>query len=87
MWIAKGTGFFPIEVVFGSVKIKVNSVFPLFKEDLTKKQALIAAMLYNLNLRDILTIISIKAHIFLLTIISIKAYTILCFLFVPPTPT
>jgi len=62
-WEEWGSQRYRIEGVFGSIKIKVNSVFPLFREDLAMKRALAAAVLYNLNLLAILTIILIKAHI------------------------
>jgi hypothetical protein len=74
-WEKWGSQRYRIEGVFGSIKIKVNSVFPLFREDLAMKRALAAAVLYNLNLLAILTIILIKAHI------------IICFLFIPPIST
>jgi len=63
--------------VFWSIKIKVNSVFPLFREDLAMKRALAAAVLYNLNLLAILTIILIKAHI----IICFFVHTIYLYFF------
>jgi hypothetical protein len=74
-WEKWGSQRYRIEGVSGSIKIKVNSVFPLFREDLAMKRALAAAVLYNLNLLAILTIILIKAHI------------IICFLFIPPIST
>jgi len=74
-WEEWGSQRYRIGRVFGSIKIKVNSVFPLFREDLAMKRALAAAVLYNLNLLAILTIILIKAHI------------IICFLFIPSIST
>jgi hypothetical protein len=61
-----------IEGVFGSIKIKVNSVFTFFREDLAMKRALAAALLYNLDRLAVLTLILIKAHL------------IIRFLFIPP---
>jgi len=49
-WEEWGSQRYRIEGVFGSIKIKVNSVFPLFREDLAMKRALATAVLYNLDL-------------------------------------
>jgi hypothetical protein len=76
-WEKWGSQRYRIEGVFESIKIKVNSVFPLFREDLAMKRALAAAVLYNLNLLAILTIILIKAHI----IICFFVHTIYLYFF------
>jgi hypothetical protein len=74
-WEEWGSQRYRIEGVFGSIKIKVNSVFPLFREDLAMKRALATAALYNLDRLALLTLILIKIHL------------IICFLFMPPTST